>query len=156
MTGYQGGTCISEKKESHLGSLGGGQTSGFAFGVAQNKNEIATPSYVRIGGGNGYWSGYKTPEDANYSGVAGTGGGSSFISGHNGCLAIKSATDLSSSGQSVHFSGYKFTNTIMIDGQGYQWTTSRQSKVGMTSPTGRTEYGHDGSGVCHITFALSN
>ena len=159
LTGYQGGTCISHKIESHPGSHGGGQTSGFAFGIAQNKNEIHSPSYVIVGGGNGYWSGskvindHKTPE-TTYSGVAGSGGGSSFISGHNGCLAIKSATDLSSSGQSVHYSGYKFTDTVMIDGQGYLWTTSRQSKVGMPSPTGGTEYGHNGSGVCHITFAF--
>ena len=51
--------------------------------------------------------------------AAGGGGGSSFISGHNGCDAISgesTETNIVHTGQSVHYSGYKFSNTVMKAG----------------------------------------
>ena len=65
-------------------------------------------------GGGGYYAGYSV----DYSG--GGGGGSSFISGHDGCIAIlENSTDIDDihpSNNSLHFSGYVFQSTKMIDG----------------------------------------
>lgn len=82
-------------------------------------------------------------------------GGSSFVSGHSGCDAI-SATSTSSSiihtGQAVHYSGFYFSNTVMIDGAGYQWTTSKGSYVGMPNLAGTgTMTGNTGHGQVRIT-----
>lgn len=117
------------------------------------------------GGGGGYWGG------AGSAGLlyGGGSGGFSFISGHNGCVAIKSATDRSprlgtnnaacDDGTtditcSYHYSGYKFTNTVMIDGQGYKWTTERGSEVvGMPTHDGiGTMTGNSGNGYAKITY----
>ncbi len=51
------------------------------------------------------------------------GGGSSFISGHEGCDAIKEEStenNIIHTGQSIHYSGLYFTNTLMIDDEGYR------------------------------------
>lgn len=118
------------------------------------------------GGGGGYWGGAGSALVDNYPGGS---GGSSFISGHNGCVAIKSATDRSprlgtnnatcDDGTtditcSYHYSGYKFTNTVMIDGQGYKWTTERGSEVvGMPTHDGTgTMTGNSGNGYAKITY----
>ena len=117
------------------------------------------------GGGGGYWGG------AGSAGLTygGGSGGSSFISGHNGCVAIKAADDRSprlgtnnaacDDGTtditcSYHYSGYKFTNTVMIDGQGYKWTTERGSEVvGMPTHDGTgTMTGNSGNGYAKITY----
>jgi hypothetical protein len=70
----------------------------------------------------------------------GGGGGSSFISGHEGCDAIDEQSteqNIIHTGQSIHYSGYYFTNTLMIDGNGYQWTNEIQSsKIGIPDYTG--------------------
>ena len=90
---------------------------------------------LAAGGGGGYYGGAASAH-------GGAGGGSSFISGHNGCNAIaesSTTSNITHTGQSVHYSGYKFTDTVMIDGDGYKWTTSKGSYTGM--PT------HDGTGI---------
>lgn len=52
----------------------------------------------------------------------GAGGGSSFISGHPGCRAIdedfteENMKFSPSEDQSIHFSGIRFTHTVMING----------------------------------------
>ena len=107
------------------------------------------------GGGSGYWGGVK-----GYG--QGGSGGSSYISGHAGCVAIasSSSTTASTAGsansveRSKHYSGKYFTNTIMVDGGGYQWTTSRLSTrnvMPQTSGSG-TENGHYDNGYCRITY----
>ncbi len=89
---------------------GVGQTSGYQFGVGQSNN--------RAGGGGGYYGGYAYDHCGS--------GGSSFISGHNGCNAIKESSTASSivhTGQAKHYSGLVFTATSMQagvrDGSGY-------------------------------------
>ena len=120
------------------------------------------------GGGGGYYGGGHGTHPGNS--WAGGGGGSSFISGHNGCVAIESSTSLTprldSSGNrcangttdiecSKHYSGYVFTDTVMIDGAGYSWTTVKDSQVQMPKPDG-TLYplgqGHTGNGYAKITY----
>jgi len=63
-------------------------------------------------GGGGYYGG--TSYDYAYAGS----GGSSFISGHEGCKAIKKTNDESivHKDDSLHYSGYVFHNTNMIGG----------------------------------------
>ncbi|EAY16073.1 hypothetical protein TVAG_278390 [Trichomonas vaginalis G3] len=63
-------------------------------------------------GGNGYYSG----ASVNYTGSG--GGGSSFISGYEGCIALNSSLDETPSptNSPIHYSGIFFTNPIMIEG----------------------------------------
>ncbi len=117
------------------------------------------------GGGGGYWGGA--------SGVwQPGGGGSSYISGHTGCVAVQEGTDdpkvLSNGDEcdtgtdinlcSIHYSNKVFTNTLMIDGAGYTWTNEKASTAGtnlMPSPYGGTYssgVGHSGSGFARITY----
>ncbi len=56
---------------------------------------------------------------------------------------------------SHHYSGYIFDNTIMIDGEGYNWTNEKGSQVAMPSPSGGTYalgIGHSGHGYAKITY----
>ena len=130
---------------------GGRQTStNFGFGTNSTSN-----------GGGGYYGG-----EASASGNA--GGGSSFISGHAGCIAIASDLTLSARTDSndikcvedtndivcsFHYSGNIFTNTVMIDGQGYSWTSSREEKTNMPkyNESGTME-GNVGNGYARITY----
>ena len=105
------------------------------------------------GGGSGYYGG------ATSWGRGGSGG-SSFISGHNGCDAILStstATNIIHSGQSIHYSGYTFTDTIMVDGYGYNWTTEKGNYTGMPNFNHTsTITGNNGSGYAKITLIKLN
>lgn len=123
LIGYEG--VGFDKNLSYVEGIGGNQTSStFGFG---NRGTSS--------GGGGYYGG----EAGN---AANAGGGSSFISGHDGCDAIEeesTETNIIHTGQSKHYSGLYFTNTLMIDGNGYKWTTKKEEYVGM--PT------HDGLGI---------
>lgn len=110
------------------GGAGATQTTGYAFGYAGGGNP----------GGNGYYSG----QPGYYgSGVAGAGGGSSFISGHEGCNAI--AEDGTHTGHSIHYSGKYFTNTAMYGGNDYI----------LHPESGVAVKGYEGNGVIKITYA---
>ena len=62
-------------------------------------------------GGGGYYGG--TSYQIGYAGS----GGSSFISGHKGCNAVKERSDfIEHTNDSVHYSGLIFSNTTMIGG----------------------------------------
>lgn len=64
------------------------------------------------GGGSGYYGGA-----LGYG--HGGGGGSSFISGYAGCDAISEEStedNIIHTGQSIHYSGYKFSNAVMYAG----------------------------------------
>jgi len=98
-------------------------------------------------------------------------GGSSFISGHNGCNAIdynntttgtrvvKSVTETydicvftNLNTLTVDNISYTFNKTLMIDGKGYSWATSKELLTGMPSPYGGTEIGHSGNGYAIVTL----
>ena len=106
------------------------------------------------GGGGGYYGGGHGVHPG--SSWPGAGGGSSFISGHNGCNAIDELSvseNIIHTNQSVHYSGYVFTDTLMIDGAGYQWTTSKGTYAGMPSWDGTsTMSGNAASGYAKITL----
>ncbi|SNU04807.1 Glycine rich protein [Prevotellaceae bacterium MN60] len=162
-------------------SKGGGnatQSSGYRLGYGEDADLGASAS----GGGGGYWGGLTSNCPGNYQGETyrlSSAGGSSFIAGHNGCLAILSATTStrnildnrnvatattetydvvtmkSGSNASVvtyNNTDYSFTNTSMIDGRGYSWTTSKGGLTNQTKPGGGTEIGHTGNGYARITL----
>ena len=53
---------------------------------------------------------------------------------------------------SIHYSGKKFTDTVMIDGKGYSWTNERSSKTGMPSIDGNSViFGNNSEGHATIT-----
>ena len=112
-------------------------TGGFGFGGYCEKNTSGGG-----GSGSGYYGGGQGCAGA---GVIGSGsGGSSFISGYPGCDAISGTStenNIIHTGQPNHYSGYIFTNPVMIDGGSV-----------MPSPSGGTEIGHEGDGFCIITW----
>lgn len=83
-------------------------------------------------------------------------GGSSFISGHNGCNSITSTSIQSNivhSGIANHYSGYVFNNTTIIDGKGYNWTSAIGSYIGMPTFDGNTTMdGNKDNGYCKISY----
>ncbi|EAY10395.1 hypothetical protein TVAG_109790 [Trichomonas vaginalis G3] len=109
-------------------STGGNQTAGGRASVNNrfNWDKIASGidgdfGYVPVGnvdedygglGGNGYWSG------ASQRNAGSGGGGSSFVSGHPGCIALENedsnAPSLTNS--SIHYSKYRFYSTNIISG----------------------------------------
>ena len=109
------------------------------------------------GGGGGYYGGGGAGDSTSGA------GGSSYISGHNGCIAIQSETNTSPKTNclngttdikcSYHYSGYKFFNTTMIDGNGYVWTTKKTTQTGMPTHNGESIMtGNPGNGYAKITL----
>jgi len=169
LVGYQGGSCISGNVTEHKGAKGATQTSGHAFGSVPLLNTGGN-YFFNNSGGNGYWSGnfYDWVGAGGHNAVSGAGGGSSFISGHTGCVAIQSqnsttprsdskgatckdgTTDITCS---YHYSNIVFKNTIMIDGEGYNWTTVKGKKTLMPSHDGlSTIVGNNSNGYAKITL----
>ena len=138
------------------------QNTGYQFGTGQNGVRTVA-NYDVAGGGGGYYGGRCSRQGTEHNGWDGSPGygGSGFVSGHTGCNAISaSVTSLSSithSGQANHYSGFVFTNTKMIDGAGYAWTTSKGSLEAMPNPTTASSnyssgVGHNGAGYARITL----
>ena len=124
------------------------------------------------GGGSGYFGGSGASGLCN--GTYPAGGGSSFISGHSGCIAI---TENSTSDNIVqrtgannvscidnptanlcshHYSTYVFSNTVMIDGAGYEWTSQKGEYVGQVQPDATTKKGNQDNGHARITLVTLN
>ncbi len=128
---------------------GGTQNSGGAFGAG-----CFAGSSTNGGGGSGggYYGGQCFHAGANGA------GGSSFISGHDGCDAIEEVSteeNIIHTGQANHYSGLVFTDTLMIDGNGYKWSNVKEGLEPMPKPDG-TFYeegvGHTGNGYAKITY----
>ena len=120
---------------------GASQSTGYGMGLAEyswenmivfnsyyNNTDVSGTAYTWGGGGNGYYAGYSAHIQS------GGGGGSSYISGHPGCASI---------------SGYTFSSTKMIDGNGKLWTTSTQTTGGSTEQMPNPSGGYYSSGVGH-------
>ena len=148
LKGYNG-IAVSTQTSAGTGGYGNG---GFGFGGGG------------FGGGGGYWGG---------GGIASPGpggGGSSYISGHTGCVAMTAGTTTARTGTggascvtettdnlcSVHYSNKIFENTLMIDGAGYTWTNTKASTAGtnlMPNPAGGTfATGNEGNGYARVTM----
>ena len=120
-------------------SSGGTQTSGYKFGRGEDGSGVGDSDGV-AGGGSGYYGGETSNTKAKSAGA----GGSSFISGCDGCNAILQAStseNIQHSGKSQHYSGYKFTNCIILGGNEQ-----------MPNIYGENENGHTGNGLARITF----
>ena len=156
---YVGSTYIGTgASQSSGGKIGSSATSGTngTFGIGGTGGVgPGDPNHTGCGGGGGYYGGGASAWHA------GSGGGSSYISGHNGCDAISSNStegSITHSGQSVHYSGKVFTNTVMIDGAGYAWTNTKGSLQQMPNPSGgyyASGVGHSGNGYARITYLHS-
>ncbi|MBR1880758.1 MAG: fimbrillin family protein [Prevotella sp.] len=138
---------------------------------AENGNTASGAGGGYFGGITGRVIGYEIPsaQTEAYIGYLASSGGSSFISGHDGCKAIDAnATTVGkrtvkdnfsphnemqedydivsfADGSVFSYGGitYQFTSTVMIDGAGYSWTTEKGSKTGMPKINATT--GTDGS-----------
>ena len=150
-------------------SYGGSQTSGGKAAIPYPNTTPSTSGGFGYGGSGGQsiYQGYGGGGGSGYYGGGGGsgasvgawdgGGGSSFISGHLGCDAISKSSTSNSivhTGQSKHYSGLYFTDTAMIDGAGYQWTTEKGNiVVGMPTHDGKgTMIGNSGNGYAKITY----
>ena len=106
------------------------------FGISGIPDISNSGSYGGFGG-SGYYGG--TSYDYVYAGS----GGSSFVSGHKQCNAVKDVIEtIEHSGDSVHYSGYVFNDPLMIPGN----TTMPDPKV----PTHEEKY--NGTGAFRITL----
>ncbi|MBQ8131791.1 MAG: InlB B-repeat-containing protein, partial [Bacilli bacterium] len=157
-SGGDGAICRTGSYYTYDGEKGMFGIGGTA--VNQNTTEGVVNGASYYSGAGGYYGG---------GGGATGGSGSSFISGHNGCVAITAESDTTprndSGGNqcsdgttditcSYHYSNYVFTDTKMIDGKGYEWTTEVGTEVvGMPTHDGTsTMTGNDGDGFAKITF----
>lgn len=180
-----GGDCYYKPNTSYIGWTGGAagglegyayrtsntpgkQNTGYQFGVGQNGSGTGNTTSngdVGVPGAGGGWYGGTTNSSGNcingrydFNGT----GGSSFIAGHSGCNAIN--TETSTSTNIVHTNDskvvynnkeYVFTDTLMIDGEGYVWTTSKGSTTAMPNPSGGnfgTNKGNNTHGHARITI----
>ena len=161
LNGYEG-TCdgnvcdITNKRAGY----GGTQTGpGFAelkkaetigeFGSAGDSVQIY---YNGTGAGGGYYGGGGSYATAGRT-ISGTG--SSYISGFDGCSSISSdssETSIIHTGSKVHYSGYMFTETQMIDGAGYKWDEAKAETLTKqpTHDNEGTQVGNSGDGFAII------
>ena len=149
------------------GGFGGGLTGGQGTGIVK----LATPGNQTSGGlgssngtfgfggqslnqgGDGYYGGGGNDGDVGDYGISGSAGGSSFISGYTGCVAVTSSGTPKSSCQtetddiecSIHYS-----NKVFIGNTDDLKMLSGDKE--MYSPTGSIEVGHYGDGFARITF----
>ena len=128
-----------------------------SFGVGAYDNN--KQGYGSGGGGGGwYGGGGGTTTNCN---ITSSASGSSYISGHIGCIGTKSRTSHAYTSAcvsnptldcSTSYSGLYFTNTVIVDGAGYRWTTAKGSYVGMPNLAGTgTMTGNTGHGQVKIT-----
>jgi len=151
-----GGTTSSGRVSGSIAYTAGENGTFGVGGAGGSSNNINCGA----GGGGGYWGGAGGGSgNVGMAGISGSGG-SSYISGHPGCVAIISASSTAASTagtvnsveRATHYSGLKFTNTKMIDGAGYAWTTAKGSIETMPTPPGGTiSSGNVGNGYCRIT-----
>ena len=131
------GTYISGSINS---SYAGTQTTGYKFGIGENCG-ISNDSG---GAGGGYWGG-KVSNSYNGGGA----GGSGYVSGLEGCVAIASATSTTPkcSGTldlecSIHYSGKYFRNPVL----------KSAAELIPNYSTGVQERGSFGDGYARITY----
>ena len=132
------------------------------FGKGGNSGIRSTNSSRPYGsGGGGGWYG-GTGGGCTGGFVDSGSGGSSYISGHTGCVGITSVdnatpkTGCDTSSTDIECSKspfeYVFTNTTIVDGGGYTWTNTKGSQTGQVQPDGTTATGHSGNGYARITY----
>ena len=169
LTGYKGnvGTKTGDLDDPE-GGTGATQTSGGSGGAGTDSSGHGpgNPGTFGIGGSNtftfgsggggGYYGGGSGGANHQRGGAA--GGGSSFISGYSGCDAIAESStsdNIIHTGQPNHYDSTKvFTNSVMIDGNGCDWSTGVAANCGTNQPQpdGTMATGHSGNGYARITL----
>ena len=146
--GYGGELEGGNATAANNSGFGGTQTSGgkgYVYGSFGKGGAFFRPDVngqrldQTAGGGSGYYGGGTGAREHG----CGAGGGSSFISGHEGCNAIHESsteTNIIHTGNNIHYSGIFFTDTKMIGG----------GKV-MPLPSGTEGMGYLGDGVVRIS-----
>ena len=167
--GGPGGGLVADSVTVYGTAKGGTQISGGAGAVrsynggpgsfAQGGTGNSGSSGYSAGGGGGWYGGGGGAVDDGSDDDGSGAGGSSYISGHAGCIAIDStgkpvASTYSKIEDSISFTNMKFTATHMIDGAGYEWTTTKSSiSSGMPTFNGiGTMNGNSGNGMAKITL----
>ena len=117
------------------------------FGVYGDETDNTGP--IQSGAGGGWYNGGNGSH-------GGAGGGSSYISGHPGCLAVNQASTETSISHlaTSEYSGFVFYDTVMIDGTGNKWTdvnTGLKEKMPINGVTDVSS-GNRGNGYARITF----
>ena len=171
MVAAGGGGSYYETDSSYKGGAGGGLNGYTAVGGTnpgiggkQTSSSFGVGGSSTSNGGGGYYGGA-------LGRTSNAGGGSSYISGHTGCVAIVSDTAPTITARtdsndnkcleetndivcSYHYSNKIFTNTVMIDGLGYEWTDTRgDTIVKMPNYNGGNKIeGNTGNGHARITY----
>lgn len=129
LTGGTGG-AVKGSHDTRGGSVAGGTQIAPGLNGAFGKGA----NYISCGGGGGGYYGGGTSGSVDGYRQSGSGG-SGYISGHAGCIAINSATDItpkvetySQLSDSYHYSGLIFKNTSMSSG-----TNSGEGKANITA-----------------------
>ncbi|EAX93797.1 hypothetical protein TVAG_339200 [Trichomonas vaginalis G3] len=119
-----------------------GQVYGIPGLFGMSSFNYSSPDFGAVGG-TGYYSG------ASIELTGAAGGGSSFISGYEGCIALNSSVDETPSpvNSSIHYSGIYFTNPIMIQGNQMMPLYYNMTSYGI---------GNNGSGAIRITILSQN
>ncbi len=163
LTGYSAST------PNYQEATGGNQTT---FGVCPYNNDLRNGAFG-IGGSGNTSAGGAGGGGGYYGGAAGWGtgggGGSSYISGHTGCVAVTSesnttpksgcTTGTSNNSCSIHYSNLVFTNTKMIDGNGYSWTNVKGGLEAMPKPSSGnypSGSGNTSAGYVRISIVTKN
>jgi len=151
----KGGTQTSGGVAATIHFNATGITEAGKFGIGGGTTSISSQTGAG-GGGGGYYGGSGASGTIAGGSGQGGGGGSSFISGHNGCNAISETSTMNNiihTNQSIHYTGYTFTDTIMIDGNGYSWTNQKNDYVGIPSYDGLSILDKNiGNGYAKITY----
>lgn len=142
------------------------QTSGNAFGVGGSGTNTATSSGIS-GGGGGYWGGHKGVASTTTAAV-GTGG-SSFISGYTGAVAVESensnsprfasdgvtrcANGTTDNVCSQHYSGHIFTDDPYTDDTMKILAGSEDMPAHDSDDEVTTTTGNSGNGYARISIA---
>ena len=149
--GYGGG--LSGENITRYG-FGGNQTHGIfgkggdGFGNGDNVEGSTIVGAGTGGCGSGYYGGYIIPPNDHKFFEFGGSGGSSFISGHKGCIAIQNQ-EINKSTQfdlSIHYSNLYFNDTVM----------KTKLDDDFVDPYGKLEEGHSGNGCANITLMSIN
>lgn len=123
----------------------GTQIGGYAFGIGQDGSGSGAGSNGVGGGGGGYYGGKTDGTSADQEAGA---GGSSYISGHTGCIAITSSSDSTPkvSSYSKLEDSYHYSNLI------FKKTTMNAGNESMPTHDGTsTMTGNSGNGYAKIT-----
>lgn len=143
--GFPGGNISAISNGPY--TIGGSQILG-KLGMGKEGLNSAQNQGASGGCGSGYRGGYnELPFTSNtgYYKIGGTGG-SSYISGHPGCISPSHSTDLVSDNKnSIHESGLVFDNTKIISGNETMPSPFNSSSI----------QGNVGNGICRITILPS-